>query len=38
LIAHEYFRIDLEIIETIVAEQLDELERVVERLLEERQA
>jgi uncharacterized protein with HEPN domain len=33
LIAHEYFRIDLEIIETIVREQLDELGRTVEDLL-----
>jgi uncharacterized protein with HEPN domain len=35
LIAHEYFRIDLDVIETIVHEQLDQLERTVRRLLAE---
>jgi uncharacterized protein YutE (UPF0331/DUF86 family) len=33
LIAHEYFRIDLDVIETIIAEQLDDLERTANRLL-----
>jgi uncharacterized protein with HEPN domain len=35
LIAHEYFRIDLDVIETIVSEQLDQLEGTVRRLLDE---
>ncbi len=34
LIAHEYFRIDLDVIETIIAEQLDDLARAADRLLE----
>lgn len=34
LVAHEYFRIDLDVIETIVAEQLDDLVRAADRLLE----
>ncbi len=33
LSAHEYFRIDLDVIETIIAEQLDNLEQTVKRLL-----
>lgn len=37
LIAHEYFRVDLEVIEAIVSEQLDELERTAKRLLEHTQ-
>lgn len=32
LIAHEYFRIDLDVIETIIAEQLDDLARAADRL------
>lgn len=35
LIAHEYFRIDLDVIQAIVVEQLDELERTAERLIDE---
>ena len=35
LIAHEYFRIDLEIIQAIVAEQLEQLDRTAERLINE---
>jgi uncharacterized protein with HEPN domain len=35
LIAHEYFRIDLDVIETIVEEQLGELDAAAERVLEE---
>jgi uncharacterized protein with HEPN domain len=35
LIAHEYFRIDLDVIQAIVEEQLGELDAVAERLLEE---
>lgn len=35
LIAHEYFRVDLEVIETIVAEQLSDLELTAKRLLGE---
>lgn len=34
LIAHEYFRIDLDVIETIIAEQLDDLDQTAKRLLE----
>lgn len=34
LIAHEYFRIDLEVIQDIVANQLDQLEAEVRRLLD----
>lgn len=34
LIAHEYFRIDLEVIEAIITEQLDGLTQAAERLLE----
>lgn len=33
LIAHEYFRVDLEVIESILAEQLDQLSETVRRLL-----
>lgn len=32
LIAHEYFRVDLEVIQSILAEQLDELAKTVSRL------
>lgn len=32
LIAHEYFRVDLEVIQSILAEQLDELAETVSRL------
>ena len=35
LIAHEYFRIDLEVIQSIVNEQLDALDTSAERLIEE---
>ena len=35
LVTHEYFRVDLEIIEAIIAEQLDPLEQAVSRLLGE---
>jgi uncharacterized protein with HEPN domain len=35
LIAHEYFRIDLDVIQAIVAEQLDQLDRTAERLIEQ---
>jgi uncharacterized protein with HEPN domain len=35
LIAHEYFRVDLDIIETIIREQLEALERAATRMLEE---
>jgi uncharacterized protein with HEPN domain len=35
LIAHEYFRIDLEVIEAIVREQLDQLEQSASRLLKD---
>ena len=35
LIAHEYFRVDLEIVETIIAEQLDQLEQTIQRLIED---
>ena len=35
LIAHEYFRIDLDVIEMIVEEQLGELDATAERILEE---
>ena len=33
LVAHEYFRVDLEVIETIIAEQLEQLEESAKRLL-----
>ena len=33
LIAHEYFRVDLEVIQSILAEQLDQLEDTAKRLL-----
>jgi uncharacterized protein with HEPN domain len=33
LIAHEYFRVDLEVIESILAEQLDQLDETICRLL-----
>jgi uncharacterized protein with HEPN domain len=35
LIAHEYFRIDLDVIRAIVAEQLDQLDTTAERLIDE---
>jgi uncharacterized protein with HEPN domain len=35
LIAHEYFRIDLEVIRAIVSEQLDQLDETAERLIDE---
>jgi uncharacterized protein with HEPN domain len=35
LIAHEYFRIDLDVIQAIVSEQLDTLDRTAERLIDE---
>ena len=35
LIAHEYFRIDLEVIQSIVSEQLDQLDETAERLIVE---
>lgn len=35
LIAHEYFRIDLEVIQAIVFEQLDQLDERAERLMNE---
>lgn len=35
LIAHEYFRIDLEVIQAIVSEQLDQLDERAERLMNE---
>ena len=35
LIAHEYFRIDLDVIQAIVAEQLDQLDKTAERLIDE---
>jgi uncharacterized protein with HEPN domain len=35
LIAHEYFRIDLEVIQAIVDDQLEDLDRVAERLVAE---
>jgi Uncharacterized conserved protein len=34
LIAHEYFRVDLDIIQTIIREQLDALEAAAKRMLE----
>jgi uncharacterized protein with HEPN domain len=34
LIAHEYFRVDLEVIESIIREQLDELEEAAVALIE----
>ncbi len=33
LIAHEYFRVDLEVIQSIFAEQLDQVEETARRLL-----
>lgn len=33
LIAHEYFRVDLEVIQSILTEQLDQLEGTATRLL-----
>jgi uncharacterized protein with HEPN domain len=33
LVAHEYFRVDLEVIESILAEQLDQLDATVRALL-----
>ncbi len=33
LIAHEYFRVDLDVIHAILAEQLDQLDRTARRLL-----
>ncbi|MFL5952486.1 MAG: DUF86 domain-containing protein [Gaiellaceae bacterium] len=38
LIAHEYFRVDREVIREIVRDQLAELDRVAERLLEQSEA
>lgn len=35
LIAHEYFRIDLEVIQAIVSEQLDQLDETAKRLIDE---
>lgn len=35
LIAHEYFRVDLEVIQSILAEQLDQLDETAKRLLGE---
>lgn len=35
LIAHEYFRIDLEVIQAIVCEQLDQLDETAQRLMNE---
>jgi uncharacterized protein with HEPN domain len=35
LIAHEYFRVDLEVIQSILAEQLDQLEGTATRLLDD---
>jgi uncharacterized protein with HEPN domain len=34
LIAHEYFRIDLEVIQEIVEQQLHQLDETAQRLLE----
>jgi uncharacterized protein with HEPN domain len=34
LIAHEYFRVDLDVIQSILAEQLDQLEDAARRLLD----
>jgi uncharacterized protein with HEPN domain len=33
LIAHEYFRVDLDVIQSILAEQLEELDETVRRLI-----
>jgi len=33
LIAHEYFRVDLDVIRSILAEQLDQLDETAKRLL-----
>ena len=38
LIAHEYFRIDLDVIRAIVEEQLAHLDETAERLLEDNEA
>jgi len=35
LIAHEYFRVDLDVIEAIISEQLEDLERSARRLLDD---
>jgi uncharacterized protein with HEPN domain len=35
LLAHEYFRIDLDVIQTIVAGQLDQLDKTAQRLIDE---
>lgn len=35
LIAHEYFRIDLDVIRAIVAEQLEQLDMTAERLIDD---
>jgi uncharacterized protein with HEPN domain len=35
LIAHEYFRIDLEVVRAIVTEQLDQLDATAERLMDQ---
>ncbi len=35
LIAHEYFRIDLDVIQSIVAEQLEQLDETAARLIDE---
>lgn len=35
LIAHEYFRVDLEVIHAIVSEQLDQLDETADRLMNE---
>ena len=35
LVAHEYFRIDLEVIQSILSEQLEQLEETAKRLLDE---
>lgn len=35
LVAHEYFRIDLDVIRAIVEEELDQLDRTAERLIDD---
>ncbi len=35
LVAHEYFRVDLDVIQSILSEQLDQLEETAKRLLDE---
>ena len=35
LVAHEYFRVDLDVIQSILSEQLDQLEETAKRLLGE---